>query len=117
MKRFLELAGIAAAILSVSACADGIYSGGGDWGGPVAYDGWYDGYYGDVYDGYWGSDGAFYYRHGDNDRRYYRGNHNHFARGESTPGGNYHHLQGAIQQQPRGVRMPHFSTGGEHGGH
>ena len=112
MKRFLALAGIAAAALSLSACDDEIYGGGGfGWGGPYAYDGWYDGYYGNVYDGYWGNDGYFYYRRGDGDRSYYRGDRNHFARG-AAPGGNYQHLQGSINQQPQGVRMPHFSGGG-----
>ncbi len=87
------------------------------WSGPYAYDGWYDGYYGNVYDGYWGDDGNFYYRHGGNDRHYNRGDRNHFARGDSAPRGNYQHLQGSIQQQPQGVRMPHFSNGGGmHGG-
>ncbi len=120
MKHFLALAGVAAAALSLSACADENYAGGGvavGWDGPVAYDGWYDGAYGDVYDGYWGDDGYFYYRHGGNDHKYYRGDRAHFARGDSAPGGNYHHIQGAIQAQPQGVRMPHFSGGGGmHGG-
>jgi hypothetical protein len=116
MKHVLALAGLAAAALSLGACADEMYAGGGNWGGPVAYDGWYDGAYGDVYDGYWGDDGYFYYRHGSNDHKYYRGDRAHFARGDSAPGGNYHHIQGAIQSQPQGVRMPHFGGGGMHGG-
>jgi hypothetical protein len=29
--------------------------------GPVAYDAYYDDYYGPFYDGYWGGDGEFYY--------------------------------------------------------
>jgi hypothetical protein len=116
MKHFVALAGIAAAALSLGACADDMYSGGVYWGGPVAYDGWYDGYYGNVYDGYWGSDGYFYYRHGDNDRQYHRGDRHHFSRGDSAPGGNYRHIQGAIQQRPQGVRMPHFGNGDGHRG-
>lgn len=115
MRRFLGLVGIAAAALSLSACANEGFGGSGYWGGPVAYDGWYDGYYGDVYDGYWGSDGSFYYRQGGHDGSYHRGDRNHFAHGDSAPGGNYHHFQGSIQQQPQGVRMPHFG-GGMHGG-
>lgn len=117
MNKLLAMAGIAAAALSLSACADGVYAGGGvAWDSPYAYDGWYDGYYGNVYDGYWGDDGAFYYRNGGNDRRYYRGDHNHFARGGSQPGGNFQHLQGNINQRPQGVQMPHFLGGGGHGG-
>jgi len=123
MKRFLALAGITVAALSLSACADEMVGGGVSWNGPYAYDGWYDGYYGNVYDGYWGDDGAFYYRHGDGDRKYYRGDQTHFAHGNAAPGANYQHLQGNIQQHPQGVRMPHFSGGGgmrgngDHGGH
>lgn len=116
MKNFMALAGVAAAALSLGGCADEIYAGGGNWNGPVAYDGWYDGYYGDVYDGYWGSDGYFYYRHGGSDRRYYRGDRHHFAHGDTAPGGNYHHFQGSIDSQPQGVRMPHWNGGGMRGG-
>ena len=32
--------------------------------GPVAYDAYYDDYYGPFYDGYWGGDGEFYYTDG-----------------------------------------------------
>ena len=31
---------------------------------PVAYDGFYDDYYGPFYDGYWGRDNYFYYSRG-----------------------------------------------------
>jgi hypothetical protein len=33
--------------------------------GPVAYDAYYDDYYGPFYDGYWGGDGEFYYSDGE----------------------------------------------------
>ncbi len=116
MKRFLALAGVAAAALSLSACAEETYGGGVAWDAPYAYDGWYDGAYGSVYDGYWGDDGYFYYRHGQGDHHYIRGEQAHFSRGGTAPGGNFQHLQGTIQQRPQGVRMPHFSGGGGHGG-
>ncbi len=113
MRYSLAFAGIAAAALSLSACVDEIHGRDGvAWDGPYAYDGWYDGYYGNVYDGYWGDDDYFYYRHGDNDHRYHRGDRGHFARGDSAPRGNYQHLQGSINQHRNGVRMPHFSGTG-----
>jgi len=73
MLRRLLIVGIAAGMLS--ACADyGDYADTGYYGdtayygpyGDIAYDGWYDGYYGPIYDGYW--DGPiFYFRTGDAD--------------------------------------------------
>jgi len=45
--------------------------------GAVAYDGWYDGYYGQFYDGYWGHDGAYYYRDREG-RGFHRDNGGHF---------------------------------------
>ena len=50
-------------------CAD--YSVGYYGPGPVAdieYDGYYDGYYGQIYDGYWGDNGVFFYRTGEGGR-------------------------------------------------
>jgi hypothetical protein len=46
--------------LPLAACAEGYY--GPEGPGPVAYDGYYDDYYGPIYDGYWGNGGVFYYR-------------------------------------------------------
>ena len=47
------------------------YAAGGAYvvGEPIAYDGFYDGYYGPFYDGYWARDGYFYYSHGGHWRR------------------------------------------------
>ncbi len=55
----LALALAASAALLASACAE--YDYGYGYGGPAYYDGWYDNYYGPVYDGYWRSN-DFYYR-------------------------------------------------------
>ena len=68
-KRPLTALLLAVTALPLAACA-GYVDGPGYAGGPYAYDGYYDGYYGDVYDGYWGDDGVFYYRHGANERGY-----------------------------------------------
>jgi hypothetical protein len=44
----------------------------------VAYDGFYDDYYGPFYDGYWGADGSFYYA--DRDHHFHRDVDHHFQR-------------------------------------
>jgi hypothetical protein len=68
----------AAAALTLSACATGHGGYGVGYGpGPgPGYDTYYDGFYGDINDGYWGPDQAFYY-HGP-DGHYVRDNGNHF---------------------------------------
>lgn len=109
MKRVL----IVAAALSLSGCAAG-YGSVGYAGGPYAYDGFYDDYYGPIYDGYWGGDGFFYYRGGAHERAFRRGDAAHFRR-DAGPGGHFHPMQGSFTPQ-RGMRMPHFS-GGRPGGH
>jgi hypothetical protein len=78
-------------------------------GGPYAYDGYYDDFYGPIYDGYWGDDGFFYFRSGDRDRRFRRGDAAHFSRGSAT-GTNFHPIQGSMRPT-RQARMPHFSGG------
>jgi hypothetical protein len=50
--------------------------------GPVAYDGYYDGYYGPYTDGYWGTDGFFYYS--DANRHFVRDDNRHFRREPAT---------------------------------
>jgi hypothetical protein len=96
----------------VGGCADTGYGYGADFyaGGPYAYDGYYDDFYGPIYDGYWGDDGFFYYRSGAGDRHYHRGDRAHFNR-ESAGGANFHAIHGSMTPS-RGTRMPHFSGGG-----
>ncbi|WP_353228302.1 hypothetical protein [Novosphingobium sp.] len=119
MKRSMTAALMALASLPLSACV-GEYGPGMGIGydsGPYAYDGYYDGYYGQVYDGYWGDDNAFYYRRGDGDREYRRGDGGHFAREAPRGQGNYQPLHGSMTYR-QGVTMPHFQNrGGNRGGH
>jgi hypothetical protein len=70
----MKAIGLAAAIAALGACAEGYGYG---YGGPVGYAGYYDDYYGPVYDGYWGGDGAFYYSPGPG-RPYARDDRGHF---------------------------------------
>jgi hypothetical protein len=72
---------IAGMLLVLPACA----SDGHGFGGGV-YDAYYDGAYGPCYDGYWGDDGAFYYRGGPG-RAFSRDGGGHFQHG---PGAGFH---------------------------
>jgi len=114
MKRAWTFALLAIASVPLAACVDDV----GlriDAPGPYAYDGWYDGYYGQVYDGYWGNDGYFYYRHGEGEGAYVRGDRNHFARQAPQGPHNYQPIHGMTTPR-QGVRAPHYPGGGGHGG-
>jgi hypothetical protein len=96
--------------LALSACYDdGYYGGVGYAGGPYGYDGYYDDYYGPIYDGYWGDDGAFYYRGSNRDRHFHRGNPAHF-RHDGNGGGNFHPMHGSFNPGG-GMHTPHFNAG------
>jgi len=96
MKRVLFALSLGAAVLGVSACADGYY-GGPRAGvayydhGPIGFDGYYDDAYGPFYDGYWG-DGGFYYSTGEG-RGYQLDRANHF-RHEASDG--FHAVHGGV---------------------
>jgi hypothetical protein len=95
-------------IVSVAAalfagCAD--YSVGYYGPGPVAdieYDGYYDGYYGQIYDGYWGDNGVFFYRTGEGGR-WSRGDTTHFRR-DAAPG--FNHIHGTARAAPQHNQKP-----------
>lgn len=76
---------------------------------PYAYDGFYDGFYGPIYDGYWGDDDFFYFRRGDRDRHFQRGDHAHFRRAMPADG-RFRPMQGMVRPE-RGMHMPHFRPG------
>ena len=59
-------------------------------GGPDYYDGYYDGYYGPFADGYWGTDGAFWF--GDRDHGFRRDDGGHFAHTGRT---GFNHVHGS----------------------
>ena len=114
MKRsIVVLSLVALAALPLTACVGDGYDGGLYVGAVFPFDGYYDDYYGSIYDGYWGSNGYFYYRRGEHDRAYIQGNRDHFRRGGDIPGGRFHPIQGTTRPQ-QGARMPHFNG---HGGH
>lgn len=108
---------LALSTLPLGACVDDYgYGGVASYGpAPYAYDGWYDGYYGPIYDGYWGSDNYFYYRHGAGERGYIRGDHGHFMRQAPQGPHNFQQFHGNMTPS-QGMRMPHFPRSGG-GGH
>lgn len=110
MKKTLVLIGLVLAPLPLAACVED--GGGGMYiGSSYPYDGYYDDYYGPIYDGYWGGDGYFYYRHNQGDRRFSRGDRSHFRRsGGGMPGQNFHPMQG-VTRPTQGTHMPHFNGG------
>jgi hypothetical protein len=112
MKRLLIALAATLPALTLGACAaDYGYGGAAVYaGGPYAYDGFYDDYYGPIYDGYWGNDGFFYYRSAAHDRRFRRGDARHFQRGGPPPGDRFHPMQGSLTPQ-QGMQMPHFGDG------
>ena len=119
MKRSMTAALMALASLPLSACMGeyGSRVGVGYDSGPYAYDGYYDGYYGQVYDGYWGDDNAFYYRQRAEDREFRRGDERHFAREAPRDQGNYQPFHGTMTYR-QGLNAPHFQNrGGNRGGH
>jgi hypothetical protein len=119
MKRLLLALCMALPALSVAGCYDDGYYGPGYASGPYGYDGWYDDYYGPVYDGYWGVDGYFYYRGSDHDRHFRRGDGSHF-RHDQGGAGHFHPMRGALNPGT-GMHMPNFGGhapgGGDHRGH
>ena len=123
MKKSLIALTLVTGTLGLGGCM-GDYGYGGGYGGGVVmdygsaypYDGWYDGYYGNIYDGYWGNDGYFYYRGNDRDQQYRRGDRNHFRR--DAPGQrnhNYKPFRGEMRPQ-QGRQMPHWNGGRPGGG-
>ena len=111
--RVLGAVALAEVGLGLSGCVDDGYGGVDGYyaAGPWSYDGWYDGFYGPIYDGYWGSDGAFYYRGSEGDHAFHRGGGAHFR--HDSPGGSNHfqRFQGQGQPMP-GMHAPHFPRGG-----
>lgn len=113
MKKLLLALCATVPALSLGACAtdygDGRY-GSAYYGGPYSYTGYYDGFYGPIYDGYWGRDNYFYYRGGVGDRAYRRGDRTHFSRSAAS-GGNWQRMQGTMTPSS-GMTMPQFRHGG-----
>lgn len=120
MKRSIVLAAACAAFLPLAGCADGFGLGMGatypaDYAyGAYPYDGWYDGYYGSIYDGYWGNDGYFYYRLNKGERNYRRGEAAHFRRQHQGQADGYHEMRGTLRYE-QGLTMPSFPKSDDHG--
>ncbi len=120
MNKALVATCLSLAFLPLAGCMSEGYGGGlGGGYGPgyaenYAYNGWYDGAYGSIYDGYWGTDGVFYYRQSAQDRAFRRGDAHHFQRGDAAqPGAQYQRLEGTTRPAQGRVRAPHFPGQGQ----
>ena len=91
--KIILVSSVAAALLC--GCAEGYGYG---YGGPavVAYDGYYDDYYGPIYDGYW-EGGVFFYRNNEGEG-FRRGDAQHFRHQAST---GFHHIGGTAHVSRR----------------
>ena len=90
MKNYQRLAFVMAAAIGLGACESDFGRHGGPYAGAdVAYvDGYYDDFYGPVYDGYWGDGDVFFYRSSP-DTDFRRDDAHHFSRSD---GGGFHHM-------------------------
>jgi len=94
--------GATAALALVAGCADGYYGSGPGadfayYGPDTEFDGYYDGYYGPVYEGYWGNGGAFYYRNNAGGR--WRQADAAHVRRDPAPG--FNHIHGTVHAASR----------------
>ena len=91
-----------------AACADDVYGRGIISWSSYPYYGWYNGYYGPFYDGYWGTDGYYYFRLSAAERRYRRDRARHFRREAVRNDRRFRRFERTLQPPPRGTRMPNF---------
>jgi hypothetical protein len=87
----------ASGLILLAGCADfgvGYYGPGPEVN--VAYDAWYDGHYGPIYDGYWSTHDGFIYRRSAKDK-WRRGGDKHFSRANKK---GFSHIQGQVHSTP-----------------
>ena len=108
MRHFAAALALAVAATLPAACSDDVYGRGGLTWSSYPYYGWYDNYYGDFYDGYWGSDGYFWYRLSPTDWRYRRDERRHFRRDNRPYDPHYRRFDRRLDPPRRGTRMPHY---------
>lgn len=108
MKQLAAALALAAAATLPAACDRDAYGSGSFTWSSYPYDGWYNGYYGDFHDGYWGTDGYFWYRLTPADRRYRRDERRHFRRDNRPYDPRYHRFDRRMDPPRRGTRMPKF---------
>jgi hypothetical protein len=115
MTRSIALLGLTLAVLPLAACVESrsVYAGyPSDF---ITYDGYYftyeveyDDHYGPIHDGYWGSDGHFYFRRHGEERTYRKGARKHFRMNSETPPGPGFRPMQVVLRPPRNARLPHF---------
>ena len=109
MKAYLGLALVIGAAIGLAACEGDYHHHGLYAGADVAYaDGYYDDFYGPLYDGYWGDGDVFYYRT-TRDGDFRRDDAHHFTR--SAGGGGFHNFHVHAAAPPAQGEM-HSPRGG-----
>jgi len=115
MKRSLILIALACGSVSLAGCVR-------DYGGYEAdvgwrsypYSVWYDNHYGRLYDGYWGTDGFFYFRLFVNDRNYRRAAPGHVFRDRPPQRrDDFRRYDGHSRRPPTGTDMPYYPGPGD----
>ncbi|MES1198516.1 MAG: hypothetical protein ABUS48_00855 [Pseudomonadota bacterium] len=95
MKKLATALALSSALLLLPACVDYGYG----YGGGSSYSGYYDNYYGSVYDGYWGPDSVFYYRTAPTGV-FVRDDARHFRRDRATGYNHFRYQRHADMPQP-----------------
>lgn len=108
MKRTVAAIALGLAATLPSACANDIYGRGVVSWSSYPYYGWYDGFYGPFYDGYWGTDGFFYFRLTIGDTVFRRDRERHFRREAVRNNARFQRFERTFSPPPRGTRMPNF---------
>ena len=91
-----------------ASCEDTVYGRGVmTWSSHPDY-GWYDSYYGPFHDGYWGTDGLFWFRLNDRDRDYRPDRDRHFRHDNDRADPRFQRFDRSMTPPPRGTPMPRF---------
>lgn len=108
MKHFAAALALAVAATLPAACDDDVYGRGSLTWSSYPYYGWYDDYYGAFHDGYWGTDGYFWYRLSPDHRRYVRDDRGHFRRDNRNDDRRYRRFERRMDPPRDGTKMPNY---------
>jgi len=108
MKHTFSSLALALAATLPAACVNDVYGRGALTWSSYPYVGWYNDYYGSFYDGYWGTDGYFWFRLDAVERRYRRDKERHFRREATRSDRRFKRFERNLRPPPNGTRMPNF---------
>lgn len=108
MKYAFSALALAVAATLPAACVNDVYGRGGLTWSSHPYHGWYNGFYGPFYDGYWGTDGYFWFRLDAAEQRYRRDKERHFRREAMRSNKRFKRFERTLRPPSKGTRMPKF---------